>query len=170
MTICGFIGLVRCLHAYLQKIVFESSHIRQFSDVFIVHFHIQAMKKLWCICQDSPSFCHLHLINTTELMITTVRLNEDANSSAPNSGSGCCSCVSALVLVCVSDVERLTALQLWPFTFSITQSSSHRLASFHLLTPAPVPGLVLISSFKCVYACVYGPEFPSACKMRWEKI
>lgn len=97
---------------------------------------------------------HLHLINTIKIMIRTVHLNEDANSSASNSGSGRCSCVSALVLVCVSDVERLTALLLWPFTLSITQSSSHRLASFHLLSPAPTPRLVLISEV-CVCDGMY---------------
>lgn len=49
-----------------------------------------------------------------------------ANCSRSNSPS---------VLVCVSDAERPTALVLWPFAPSITQSSSLRLASFHLLTP-----------------------------------
>lgn len=112
---------------------------------------------------------HFHLINSIRIIIRTMRWNKDAKPGAPNSQPGCWSCVWALVLICMIDVERLTALLLWPFTLSITQSSSHRLAPFHLLTLTPVPRLVLISKVcSWVYGCVH--KCLSACKTRWERI
>lgn len=109
--------------------------------------------------------CQLHLINTIKIMTETVHLNEGANSSAANSVGLDLAAVLASRLR--EQVERLTVLLLWPFTLSITKSSSHRLASFHLLTPTQMPRLVLISE---AHVCVCAHTCLCACKLRREKI
>ena len=81
-------------------------------------------------------------------------------------GSGRCSCISALVLFCVSNVETdsFTALALHSFNHSVIQSQIGLLSSTDSCSSATTGSNFWgLHVSECMHACL------CACKTRWEK-